>query len=43
MGLSEKEAFGSVRFSLGRFNTREEIELVIAAVGQEVRRLRGME
>jgi cysteine desulfurase len=31
MGLKEKEAYSSIRFSLGRFTTGDEIESVIEA------------
>jgi len=32
MGISESEAIGSVRLSLGRRNTREEIDLAATAL-----------
>jgi cysteine desulfurase len=32
MGLSEDDAFASIRFSLGKFNTKEDIETVIQKV-----------
>jgi len=32
LGLNANEAFGSIRFSLGRFNTLQEVELVIKAI-----------
>ncbi len=38
LGLSEADARSSLRFSLGRFNTRDEVELVIAAVTEIVTR-----
>jgi cysteine desulfurase len=39
MGLSDMEALSSIRFSLGRFTTEAEIDAVIAAVRDAVRRL----
>lgn len=32
MGLDESEAFSSIRFSLGKINTKNEIDIVIDAV-----------
>ena len=40
LGMTEQEAFSCIRFSLGRFNTVEEIQLVVEAVGKVVGRLR---
>lgn len=40
MGLSEDLTRASLRFGLGRFNTAEEVEFAIQAVGESVRRLR---
>jgi len=40
IGLNRVEAKSSVRFSLGRFNTQEQIDLLIQAVVQAVPRLR---
>lgn len=40
MGLDEDLARASLRFGLGRFTTREEIEFAIDAVGEAVKRLR---
>lgn len=34
MGLSDDDAFASIRFSLGKFNTREEIKSVIEIVSE---------
>lgn len=42
MGLDEKAAFCSLRFSLGKFNTRKEIDIVIDAVKNGVSELRTM-
>lgn len=42
MGLSETEAFGSIRFSLGKFNTNEEINIAISTVTNAIHRLRSM-
>ena len=39
MGLSEKEAHHSLRFSLGRFTTKEELDFAIPKIRQEVERL----
>ena len=41
IGLPEARALGSLRFSLGRFSTAEEIELAIGVVARAVLRLRG--
>ena len=42
MGLDETAAFSSIRFSLGKFNTKKEIDVVIAAVKNVVSTLRSM-
>lgn len=42
LGLSEPATRSSLRFGLGRFNTAEEVELVIAAFGETLPRLRQM-
>src|SRR5207253_6086508 len=40
LGVDEERAHGSLRFGLGRFNTAEEVEQVIAEVVRVVRHLR---
>jgi cysteine desulfurase len=40
LGLSEEAAHSSVRFGLGRFNTKEEIEYAAGRIVESVRRLR---
>jgi cysteine desulfurase len=42
MGLDEVSAFSSIRFSLGKFNTKKEMDIVIDAVKNVVSRLRSM-
>ncbi|SFU75515.1 cysteine desulfurase [Pustulibacterium marinum] len=42
MGLSENEAFNSIRFSIGKENTLEEIKIVINSVSTVVSNLRSM-
>jgi len=42
IGLSPEEAHGSIRFSLGRENTREDIEYVMAKLPPSIERLRRM-
>lgn len=42
LGLSDSAAGSSVRFGLGRFNTAEEVEQVIAAISTAFRQLRQM-
>jgi cysteine desulfurase len=42
MGLSKEEAKSSIRFSLGRTNTVEEVDALIEAVERNVARLRGI-
>jgi cysteine desulfurase len=42
MGLNGEEARGSIRFSLGKQNTHEEVELVLARVPEVVAKLREM-
>ena len=42
IGLSEVEAHGSLRLSLGRWNTKEEIEYVCGVLPEVVGRLRSM-
>jgi cysteine desulfurase len=42
LGMTETEAFSCIRFSLGRFNTPEEIPQVVAAVKKVVGQLRAM-
>ncbi|MBI2827323.1 MAG: cysteine desulfurase [Planctomycetia bacterium] len=40
LGLDEDQTRASLRFGLGRFNTAEEVEFAISAVGETVDRLR---
>jgi cysteine desulfurase len=42
MGLTKDEANNSIRFSLGRFNTEEEIKQTVDGVKQIITRLRAM-
>jgi len=42
MGLDETAAFNSIRFSLGKYNTKEEMDIVISAVKKVVSSLRAM-
>jgi cysteine desulfurase len=42
MGLNETAAFNSIRFSLGKFNTKKEIDIVIESVKNVVISLRSM-
>jgi len=42
IGLSDDLARSSIRFGLGRFNTEEQVDFVIGAVVQAVRRLRAL-
>jgi cysteine desulfurase len=42
MGLDEVAAFSSIRFSLGKFNTKTEIQIVIDSVNEVVSHLRSM-
>lgn len=42
MGLDEVAAFSSIRFSLGKFNTQKEMDIVITAVRNVVSTLRAM-
>lgn len=42
MGLDETAAFSSIRFSVGKFNTKKEIDIVIDAVKNVVSSLRSM-
>lgn len=42
MGLDEVSAFSSIRFSLGKYNTKEEIDVVIESVKNVVSGLRSM-
>jgi cysteine desulfurase len=42
MGLDEVAAFSSIRFSIGKFNTKREIEIVVQAVKGVVDKLRDM-
>jgi cysteine desulfurase len=39
MGLTDMEALSSIRFSLGRFTTEEEIDMVTAALRDAINRL----
>ena len=36
MGMSDEDAFSSVRFSLGKFNTQEQILEVINSIRQNI-------
>jgi cysteine desulfurase len=40
LGLNKQQAYSSIRFSLGRFNTEEEIHFVISSVKEKVKFLK---
>lgn len=40
MGLNDELAYSSLRFSLGRFTTTEEIDYAVALIAQSIARLR---
>lgn len=42
MGLSDRDAFSSIRFSLSKFNSLEEIQVAISAVRDAVTNMRAM-
>ena len=42
MGIADELAHTSIRFGLGRFNTKEEVDFTVRRVVQEVKRLRAM-
>jgi cysteine desulfurase len=42
MGLNENESFSSIRFSLGKFNTKQEIDMAINSVKIVIENLRTM-
>ena len=42
MGLDEVAAFSSIRFSVGKFNTKKELDIVIDSVKNVVSNLRSM-
>lgn len=42
MGLNENQAFNSIRFSLGKFNTKKELDVVINEVKDVIENLRAM-
>lgn len=42
MGLDENQAFNSIRFSLGKYNTKEELDIVINQIRTVVHNLRAM-
>jgi cysteine desulfurase len=42
MGLSRDQAKSSIRFSLGKQNTAEDIDFALAIVPETVSRLRGL-
>lgn len=42
MGLDEVTAFSSIRFSIGKFNTKKEMDIVIGCVKNVVSNLRAM-
>lgn len=41
MGLSNNDAFASIRFSLGKFNTEEEIKTVVKTISELTKRMLG--
>lgn len=40
MGMSPEEAFSSIRFSIGRFNTKDEMEIVVQSIKDVIQKLR---
>lgn len=42
IGLSDEDAYASIRFSLGRFTTRDEIELSVEHIVKAVKKLRAI-
>ena len=42
MGLSHEEAHGSLRLSLGRYNTEEDVDRILEALPPIVEKLRAM-